>query len=258
MIAAHADAKRKLEVVTVRGNGEGDRRHATARRDEIAVLTPASWQRKAATGEQPRDRSSDQLCWPNCRASARAAPAGPHCGCCSNRRRACCLWPPPWPRPPASVQTCSLCGNLDSHDPCAICTDPDRDQPLICVVEGVGDLWALERAAVHRGLYHVLGGTLSALGGDRAGRSEFAAPAGPGDGGRGDGNHPGPGCHGRGRQHRALADRPACTLWRAGDPGRPRRAHRRRVGRARRRHIGGGAEGKAARLKNHAPTANDR
>jgi recombination protein RecR len=64
-----------------------------------------------------------------------------------------------------TVQRCNLCGNLDSRDPCAICTDPARDQSVICVVEGVGDLWALERAAVHRGLYHVLGGTLSALGG---------------------------------------------------------------------------------------------
>lgn len=64
-----------------------------------------------------------------------------------------------------SVRTCGLCGNLDSRDPCAICTDPQRDRSLICVVEGVGDLWALERSAVHRGLYHVLGGTLSALSG---------------------------------------------------------------------------------------------
>jgi recombination protein RecR len=64
-----------------------------------------------------------------------------------------------------SVKSCSLCGNLDSRDPCAICTDPHRDGTLICVVEGVGDLWALERASVHRGLYHVLGGTLSALSG---------------------------------------------------------------------------------------------
>lgn len=63
------------------------------------------------------------------------------------------------------VKTCGLCGNLDSTDPCAICADPHRDRGLICVVEGVGDLWALERAHVHRGLYHVLGGTLSALGG---------------------------------------------------------------------------------------------
>jgi recombination protein RecR len=64
-----------------------------------------------------------------------------------------------------TVRTCSLCGNLDSADPCAICTDPARDQSVVCVVEGVGDLWALERAGVHRGLYHVLGGTLSALSG---------------------------------------------------------------------------------------------
>ena len=64
-----------------------------------------------------------------------------------------------------SVKTCALCGNLDSQDPCSICADPHRDGSVICVVEGVGDLWALERATVHRGLYHVLGGTLSALSG---------------------------------------------------------------------------------------------
>jgi recombination protein RecR len=64
-----------------------------------------------------------------------------------------------------AVKTCSVCGNLDSSDPCSLCADPHRDRALICVVEGVGDLWALERAHVHRGLYHVLGGTLSALGG---------------------------------------------------------------------------------------------
>ena len=64
-----------------------------------------------------------------------------------------------------AVKTCGLCGNLDSTDPCAICADPHRDRALVCVVEGVGDLWALERAHVHRGLYHVLGGTLSALSG---------------------------------------------------------------------------------------------
>ena len=64
-----------------------------------------------------------------------------------------------------AVRSCRLCGNLDSRDPCAICDDPTRDRSSICVVEGVGDLWALERAHVHRGLYHVLGGTLSALAG---------------------------------------------------------------------------------------------
>jgi recombination protein RecR len=64
-----------------------------------------------------------------------------------------------------AVQPCRVCGNLDARDPCGICRDPDRERELICVVEGVADLWALERAHAHRGLYHVLGGTLSALGG---------------------------------------------------------------------------------------------
>jgi recombination protein RecR len=64
-----------------------------------------------------------------------------------------------------AVRRCEQCGNLDSRDPCAICADPHRDRAVVCVVEGVGDLWALERAGVHRGLYHVLGGTLSPLGG---------------------------------------------------------------------------------------------
>jgi recombination protein RecR len=66
-----------------------------------------------------------------------------------------------------AVKSCADCGNLDSRDPCSICADQNRDRSVICVVEGVGDLWALERAGVHHGLYHVLGGTLSALGGVR-------------------------------------------------------------------------------------------
>ena len=64
----------------------------------------------------------------------------------------------------ASVRSCSVCGNLDSADPCAICTSPSRER-RICVVESVADLWALERAHIYRGAYHVLGGTLSALAG---------------------------------------------------------------------------------------------
>ena len=64
-----------------------------------------------------------------------------------------------------ATRSCDLCGNLDSRNPCSVCTDPHRDHHIICVVENVGDLWALERAHVHRGLYHVLGGTLSALAG---------------------------------------------------------------------------------------------
>lgn len=63
------------------------------------------------------------------------------------------------------VRTCSLCGSLDTQDPCAICADPQRDASLICVVEEVGALWAMERASAFRGRYHVLGGLLSALDG---------------------------------------------------------------------------------------------
>lgn len=64
-----------------------------------------------------------------------------------------------------AVRPCGTCGNLDTTDPCAICTDPRRDQGLVCVVESVADLWALERAGAHGGSYHVLSGALSAIGG---------------------------------------------------------------------------------------------
>ncbi|HEX6980824.1 MAG TPA: recombination mediator RecR [Alphaproteobacteria bacterium] len=62
-----------------------------------------------------------------------------------------------------SIKTCSICGNLDTIDPCSICSDPKRDPALICVVEEVGDLWAIERSGAFKGRYHVLGGVLSAL-----------------------------------------------------------------------------------------------
>ena len=56
------------------------------------------------------------------------------------------------------VKACSICGALDTRDPCAICADPARDGALICVVEEVGALWAMERGGAYRGRYHVLGG----------------------------------------------------------------------------------------------------
>ena len=62
-----------------------------------------------------------------------------------------------------NIKTCSVCGNIDTHDPCALCNDHRRDDGLICVVEQVADLWALERTGAFKGRYHVLGGTLSAL-----------------------------------------------------------------------------------------------
>ena len=74
-----------------------------------------------------------------------------------------------------AIHPCSICGNLDTGDPCALCRDPQRDAALICVVEDVADLWAIERAHAFKGRYHVLGGTLSAL--DGVGPSELRIDA---------------------------------------------------------------------------------
>ena len=63
--------------------------------------------------------------------------------------------------------TCAVCGNIDTIDPCGICSDPRRDIRSICVVEDVSDLWALDRSRLFPGKYHVLGGRLSALDGIR-------------------------------------------------------------------------------------------
>lgn len=63
------------------------------------------------------------------------------------------------------VKTCRICGNLDTLDPCAICADDSRDSSIICVVEDVAGLWAMERTGHFKGHYHVLGGVLSMLDG---------------------------------------------------------------------------------------------
>ena len=63
------------------------------------------------------------------------------------------------------IQVCKTCGNIDTQNPCAVCTDPRRDSSIIVVVADVADLWALERAHATQGRYHVLGGTLSPLDG---------------------------------------------------------------------------------------------
>ena len=67
----------------------------------------------------------------------------------------------------ARLSSCSACGNLDTSDPCAICADQRRDDRLLCVVEEVADLWALDRSRLFPGRFHVLGGRLSALDGVR-------------------------------------------------------------------------------------------
>jgi len=63
------------------------------------------------------------------------------------------------------IKECEICGNLDMHSPCAICTDGRREQHALCVVAQVSDLWAIERTSAYKGQYHVLGGLLSALDG---------------------------------------------------------------------------------------------
>jgi recombination protein RecR len=70
------------------------------------------------------------------------------------------------------IVVCSVCGNIDTRDPCSICSDPGRDPSTVVVVESVGDLWALERAGAIRARYHVLGGVLSPL--DGVGPSDLA------------------------------------------------------------------------------------
>ncbi|MBN8939250.1 MAG: recombination protein RecR [Rhizobiales bacterium] len=65
----------------------------------------------------------------------------------------------------AKIVICSTCGNVDTSDPCTVCSDPRRDGSVIVVVEDVSDLWALERASAINAKYHVLGGTLSPLDG---------------------------------------------------------------------------------------------
>ena len=66
-----------------------------------------------------------------------------------------------------AVRSCEVCGNIDTMSPCSICSDPRRDDKLLCVVEEVADLWALDRSRLFPGRYHVLGGRLSALEGVR-------------------------------------------------------------------------------------------
>ena len=66
-----------------------------------------------------------------------------------------------------NLSNCSICGNIDTTNPCAVCADPRRDARALCVVEEVADLWALDRSRLFPGRFHVLGGRLSALEGVR-------------------------------------------------------------------------------------------
>lgn len=65
----------------------------------------------------------------------------------------------------ANVKTCDICGNYDTESPCSICSSQNREDGVVCVVQDVADLWAMERVSMFKGKYHVLGGILSALDG---------------------------------------------------------------------------------------------
>ena len=64
-----------------------------------------------------------------------------------------------------NIKTCPICGNFDTQNPCHVCADLSRDAEIVCVVQDVADLWAMERVGLYKGQYHVLGGILSALDG---------------------------------------------------------------------------------------------
>lgn len=62
-----------------------------------------------------------------------------------------------------NIKKCPICGNYDTNEPCSICTDTTRDPEILCVIQDVADLWAMERVGSYHGQYHVLGGILSAI-----------------------------------------------------------------------------------------------
>lgn len=64
-----------------------------------------------------------------------------------------------------NIKTCEVCGNYDTQNPCSICASDSRDEGIVCVVQDVADLWAMERVSFFKGKYHILGGILSALDG---------------------------------------------------------------------------------------------
>ena len=64
-----------------------------------------------------------------------------------------------------NILNCEICGNIDMISPCSICQNPKRDQQMICVIEDMSDLWTFERIGFYRGMYHIIGGPLSAING---------------------------------------------------------------------------------------------
>ena len=146
------------------------------------------------------------------------------------------------------LSTCSTCGNVDTRDPCAICRDPRRDDKLLCVVEEVADLWALDRSRLFPGRYHVLGGRLSALEGVRPEDLEHRQAGRAGRGRRHRRGGAGDERHARRPDHRPLSRRAAGEIPDPPDPAGARTAGRRRARLSRRRNARPGACARGARL----------
>ena len=127
------------------------------------------------------------------------------------------------------IVTCSICGNVDTRDPCTICADERRDTTTLVVVESVGDLWALERAGATRARYHVLGGALSPLDGVGPADLNLTGAGRAHRQGRGQRIDPCRKRDCRGPDDRALHHRSPRRLLRQGDAARSRRAGRRRA-----------------------------
>ena len=147
------------------------------------------------------------------------------------------------------IEVCQTCGNIDTPEPCTVCTDPRRDRSVIVVVADVADLWALERAAALNARYHVLGGTLSPLDGIGPQDLTIDALISRAHDPAVKEIDPGAQRHGRRPDHGALHHRPAARRQRDGDAARARRAGRRRARLSRRRHAVGGDPQPARRCR---------
>ena len=128
------------------------------------------------------------------------------------------------------IVECPSCGNLDTVSPCSLCQDPRRDRSMIVVVEEIGDLWALERAGVVNGLYHVLGGHLSPLDGIGPDRLNIARLIERAEAGEVAGDRARPQRHGRGSVDGALSHRAFGAGGRRRLASRSGGSHRRRAG----------------------------
>ena len=137
------------------------------------------------------------------------------------------------------IQVCKTCGNIDTQNPCTVCTDPRRDPSTIVVVADVADLWALERANATNGRYHVLGATLSPLDGVGPQDLTIDALVARAHESQVKRDRSGAQCNGRWPDHRALHHRPSAGRQRQGDPARAWRAGRRRARLSRRRYAVG-------------------